>query len=75
MQETITQKAATTGMLMDTMLDALEGREDVLPEKWIAELEDLEEGLGRSEMDGERVVLEGRLRLWAGRRAPQGETC
>ncbi|PUU72942.1 hypothetical protein B9Z19DRAFT_1096256, partial [Tuber borchii] len=63
MQETITQKVATAGMLMDTMLDALEGREDVLPEKWIAELEDVEEGVGRWEMDGERVVLEGRLRL------------
>src|SRR5207302_7468718 len=43
--------------------DALEGREDVLPDKWIAELEDVEEGVGRWEMDGERVVLEGRLRL------------
>jgi len=63
MQETITQKVATAGMLMDTMLDALEGREDVLPEKWIAELEEVEEGVGRWEMDGERVVLEGRLRL------------
>ena len=63
MQETITQKVATAGMLMDTMLDALEGREDVLPEKWIAELEDVEEGVSRWEMDGERVVLEGRLRL------------
>ena len=63
MQETITQKVATAGRLMDTMLDALEGREDVLPEKWIAELEDVEEGVSRWEMDGERVVLEGRLRL------------
>ena len=62
MQEIITQRVATAGMLMDTMLDALEGREDVLPEKWIAELEDLEEGVGRWQMDGERVVLEGRLR-------------
>ncbi|PUU76220.1 hypothetical protein B9Z19DRAFT_1066806 [Tuber borchii] len=62
MQETITQKVATAGMLMDTMLDALEGHEDVLPEKWIGELEDVEEGVGRWEMDGERVVLQGRLR-------------
>ncbi|RPB00192.1 hypothetical protein L873DRAFT_836320 [Choiromyces venosus 120613-1] len=63
MQETITQKVATAGRLMDTMLDALEGREDVLPETWIAALEDVEEGVGQWEMDGERVVLEGRLRL------------
>ena len=63
MQETITQKVATAGRLMDTMLDALEGREDVLPGKWITELEDVEEGVSRWEMDGERVVLEGRLRL------------
>jgi len=63
MQETITQTVARAGMLMDSMLDALEGREDVLPEKWIGELEDVEEEVGRWEMAGERVVLEGRLRL------------
>ena len=63
MQEIITEKVATVDMLMGTMLDALEGREDMLPEKWIAELEYLEEGVGRWGMDGERVVLEGRLRL------------
>ena len=59
----IRQKVATAGILMGTMLSALEGREDMLREKWIAELEDVEEGVGRWEMDGERVVLEGRLRL------------
>lgn len=48
---------------MDTMLDALEGREDVLPDLWISELEEVEECFGAWEMDGERVVLEGRLRL------------
>ena len=32
---------------MDTMLDALEGREDVLPDSWIGELGDLESGVGR----------------------------
>ena len=63
MQETITQKVAKAGMLMDTMLDALEGHEDVLPDSWIGDLEGLESGVGRWEMDGERVVLEGRLRF------------
>ncbi|PUU76131.1 hypothetical protein B9Z19DRAFT_1130205 [Tuber borchii] len=62
-QETITQKVAAVGMLMDIMLKALEGREDVLPERWIAKLEDLDEGVGRWEMYGERVVMEGRLRF------------
>lgn len=75
MQETITQKVATAGRLMDTMLDALEGREDVLPDRWITELEEVEEGVSRWEMDGERVVLEGRLRLEEvrARRDRQGE--
>ena len=63
MQETIAQKVTRAGMLMDTMLDALEGHKDVLPERWIGELEELESGVGRWVMDGERVVLEGRLRL------------
>ncbi|TGZ80991.1 hypothetical protein EX30DRAFT_395829, partial [Ascodesmis nigricans] len=62
MSETIQQKIATAGRIMDNMLDALEGREDVLPDKWIGELEDIEEGYSRWEMDAERVVLEGRLR-------------
>lgn len=48
---------------MDTMLDTLEGREDILPDLWISELEEVEECFGAWEMDGERVVLEGRLRL------------
>ncbi|RPB16184.1 hypothetical protein P167DRAFT_542440 [Morchella conica CCBAS932] len=63
MQETITAKVATAGRLMDTMLDALEGREDVLPDLWITELEDVEERVGAWEMDGERVVIAGKLRL------------
>lgn len=61
MSENIQQRVATAGRLMDTMLDALEGREDVLPDKWIGQLEEIEEGVSNWEMDGERVVLEGRL--------------
>lgn len=61
MQESIQQRVAVAGRIMDSMLDALEGREDVLPDKWIGELEDIEEGVGTWEMDAERVVLEGRL--------------
>ncbi|PUU77084.1 hypothetical protein B9Z19DRAFT_1128774 [Tuber borchii] len=63
MQEIITQKVAKVGMIMDTMLDVLEGREDVLPDSWIDEVEDVEKGFSHWVMDGERVVLEGRLRL------------
>ncbi|PUU77089.1 hypothetical protein B9Z19DRAFT_198137 [Tuber borchii] len=63
MQDIITQKVAKAGMIMDTMLDVLEGREDVLPDSWIDELEDVEKGFSCWVMDGERVVLEGRLRL------------
>ncbi|KAL7270029.1 hypothetical protein RUND412_007274 [Rhizina undulata] len=62
MLEMISQKVATAGKLMDTMLDALEGREDVLPDRWITELEEVEEGVGAWAMDAERVVLEGKLR-------------
>ncbi|KAI5803040.1 hypothetical protein EDC01DRAFT_491514 [Geopyxis carbonaria] len=64
--ETIQQNVATAGRIMDTMLDALEGREDVLPDKWIAALEELEEDYGSWEMDAERVVLEGRLSITTG---------
>jgi hypothetical protein len=62
MAENIQQRVTAAGRIMDQMLDALEGREDVLPDKWIGELEDIEEGVGNWEMDAERVVLEGRLR-------------
>ncbi|KAA8896312.1 hypothetical protein FN846DRAFT_965308 [Sphaerosporella brunnea] len=62
MAENIQQRVTAAGRIMDQMLDALEGREDVLPDKWIGELEDIEEGVSNWEMDAERVVLEGRLR-------------
>jgi len=62
MAENIQQRVTAAGRIMDSMLDALEGREDVLPDKWVGELEDIEEGVSNWEMDAERVVLEGRLR-------------
>jgi len=62
MAENIQQRVTAAGRIMDSMLDALEGREDVLPDKWIGMLEDIEEGVSNWEMDAERVVLEGRLR-------------
>lgn len=61
MSDMIQQKVATAGRLMDTMLDALEGREDVMPEEWIGTLENIEEGFSNWQMEAERVVLEGRL--------------
>ena len=61
MAENIQQRVAAAGQMMDSMLDALEGREDVLPDSWIGMLEDIEEGVSSWEMDAERVVLEGRL--------------
>ncbi|KAF8248831.1 hypothetical protein K440DRAFT_239482 [Wilcoxina mikolae CBS 423.85] len=62
MAENIQQRVTAAGRIMDSMLDALEGREDVLPDQWIGMLEDIEEGVSNWEMDAERVVLEGRLR-------------
>jgi hypothetical protein len=62
MSENIQARVAAAGRIMDSMLDALEGREDVLPDSWIGELEDVEEGVSGWEMDAERIVLEGRLR-------------
>ena len=62
MAENIQHRVTAAGRIMDSMLDALEGREDVLPDKWIGELEEIEEGVSNWEMDAERVVLEGRLR-------------
>ncbi|KAF5866285.1 hypothetical protein ETB97_000249 [Aspergillus alliaceus] len=48
----------SVGRRMDRMLDALEGREDSLPENWIDELEAIESGFGNWVMDAEKRTVE-----------------
>ncbi|KAE8383175.1 hypothetical protein BDV26DRAFT_160082 [Aspergillus bertholletiae] len=52
----------SAGRRMDRMLDALEGREDSLPENWIDELEAIESGFGNWVMDAEKKTVENEWR-------------
>ncbi|KAB8264001.1 hypothetical protein BDV32DRAFT_117973 [Aspergillus pseudonomiae] len=52
----------STGRRMDRMLDALEGREDSLPENWIDDLEAIESGFGNWVMDAEKQTVENEWR-------------
>ncbi|BAE61898.1 hypothetical protein AFCA_005193 [Aspergillus flavus] len=52
----------SAGRRMDRMLDALEGREDSLPENWIDELEAIESGFGNWVMDAEKQTVENEWR-------------
>ncbi|KAE8151231.1 hypothetical protein BDV25DRAFT_97418 [Aspergillus avenaceus] len=52
----------TAGRHMDRMLDALEGREDSLPESWIDELEAMESSFGTWVMDAEKRTVENEWR-------------
>ncbi|PIG87967.1 hypothetical protein AARAC_000912 [Aspergillus arachidicola] len=52
----------SAGRRMDRMLDALEGREDSLPENWIDELEAIESGFGSWVMDAEKQTVENEWR-------------
>jgi hypothetical protein len=52
----------SAGRRMDRMLDALEGREDSLPETWIDELETIESGFGTWVMDAEKRIVENEWR-------------
>lgn len=40
----LTEKLVVLGKQLDVMLDALEGRQDTLPDQWIADVDSLEEG-------------------------------
>ncbi|KAF7597335.1 hypothetical protein BBP40_006275 [Aspergillus hancockii] len=52
----------SAGRRMDRMLDALEGREDSLPENWIDELEAIESGFGTWVMEAEKRTVENEWR-------------
>ncbi|KAF2460224.1 hypothetical protein BDY21DRAFT_361217 [Lineolata rhizophorae] len=54
-------KVAALGRGLDRMLDVLEGREDVLPERWIDEFEALEAEYGRWYVEARRRIFEMEL--------------
>ncbi|RPB25377.1 hypothetical protein L211DRAFT_119579 [Terfezia boudieri ATCC MYA-4762] len=64
LMDSLDSKIVTAGRIMDMMLDTLDGREDTLPDEWISRMESLEEGYSNWVVDGERLVLETRLRAW-----------
>lgn len=49
------------GRRLDCMLDALEGREDTLPDHWVDAMEALEMGFGTWVVETERLVFENEL--------------
>ncbi|RPA72022.1 hypothetical protein BJ508DRAFT_419682 [Ascobolus immersus RN42] len=63
-KERLETEVGTAGSLADSMLDALDGREDVLPESYLERLEGVEEGVGRwtVEMGTRRMQREVRER-------------
>ena len=57
------KRVAELGRRLDCMLDALEGREDTLPELWIDTMESLEIEFGTWVVEIERQILDNELRL------------
>lgn len=56
------KRVSELGQRLDCMLDALEGREDTLPEHWIDTMEALETDFGTWVVETERQVLDNELR-------------
>lgn len=72
------------GQRLDSMLDALEGRADTLPDLWIDCMDELEADFGAWVVNSERLVLENELSAGTGRHknrttsvqeGPQCQTC
>lgn len=59
-------RVSDLGRRLDTMLDALEGHEDCLPDGWIDVFEDVEGDFGRWTQESRRKVIEFDLRRNAG---------
>ena len=57
------KRVSELGQRLDCMLDALEGREDTLPELWIDNMEAIEIEFGTWVVETERQILDTELRL------------
>ncbi len=59
MRKVLQDKVTTLGQDLDYLLDALEGREDTLPESWLDRMEEIEQDYGEWVVAGDRKVREG----------------
>ncbi|OOF91196.1 hypothetical protein ASPCADRAFT_211482, partial [Aspergillus carbonarius ITEM 5010] len=57
------ETVVSAGRKLDRVLDALEGREDSLPESWIDDLEGIESEFGTWVMEAERRTVENEWRM------------
>lgn len=62
LQRDLTQQLATLGHQLDSMLDALENREDTLPDQWIDDVDGLEEGFASWGLSAEASVRQHEAR-------------
>ena len=58
MREVVSKQVGSLGKRLDRFLDELEGRPEVVPERWIEEFEVLEEQYGSWVVQAERKVME-----------------
>ena len=58
MKEVVSKQVGSLGKRLDRLLDELEGRLEVVPERWIEEFEVLEEQYGSWVVQAERKVME-----------------
>ncbi|KAF2839582.1 hypothetical protein M501DRAFT_933293 [Patellaria atrata CBS 101060] len=56
-------RISALGQQLDQMLDALEGRDDTLPDRWIDEFEALESEYSRWTVEAHRRLLEAEMRV------------
>lgn len=62
-RDVLQQKVSALGQQLDHMLDALEGRDDTLPEAWLDRMESIERDYGEWVVSGEGKVREGEWTL------------
>ena len=62
MKSILEDKVLELGHSIDTMLDALEGRGDSVPDQWIDRMEGIEAGFGSWVVEAEKQVMENELR-------------
>lgn len=61
MRTVLESRITELGRILDSMLDMLEGRQDILPEKWVDSMENLEIEFGAWVMETENQVLKNEL--------------
>ena len=64
MQPILEERLTAAGQRLDRMLDALEGREDTVPQQWIEDMENLEADYSNWVVEAEKKVLENELRQY-----------